>query len=79
LRQLTLMFGKMELPCSPARQAKALRNYIECEQEVRLFDAELTQGDLNEFTNMSNMLFGSIFTGMDRDVYHQRIVPKHGP
>nr|QDH88665.1 MAG: RNA-dependent RNA polymerase [Leviviridae sp.] len=79
LRQLTLMFGKMELECSPARKASAIRNYIECEQEVRLFDGELTQGDLNEFTRMSSMLFGSIFAGMDRDVYYQRIVPKHGP
>jgi len=79
LRQLTLLFGKMELACSPARNASAIRNYIECEQEVRLFDRALAQGDLLEFTNMSNMLFGSIFTRMDRDVYYERIVPKHGP
>jgi len=54
-------------------------NYLECELEVRLFDGVLSQRDLKEFTTMSNMLFGKVFTGMDRDVYDQRIVPKHGP
>jgi len=79
LRQLTLMFGKMELECSPVRKASAMRRYVECEQEVRMFDRDLTEGDLIEFTNMSNMLFGAIFTQMDRDVYYGRIVAKHGP
>jgi len=79
LRQLTLMFGKIELECSPARQLKAIQNYIECEQEVKLFDAGLSDRDLKDFADMSNMLFGSVLTEVDRDVYYQRIVPKHGP
>nr|QDH88480.1 MAG: RNA-dependent RNA polymerase [Leviviridae sp.] len=79
LRQLTLMFGKMELPCSRARELDAVRNYVKCEQEVRLFDSELSRSELSEFTRMSNMLFGSVFSQMDRDVYYGRLVPKHGP
>jgi len=79
LRQLTLGFGKMELPCSDARQLKALRGYIECEQEVRKCDSKLSRRDLVEFTQMSNLLFRDVFTAMDGDVYRQRIVPKHGP
>jgi len=79
LRQLTLMFGKMQLPCSKEREAAAIRNYVECEQDVRQFDSELTERDLNEFTSVSNLLFGELFTQMDRDVYYGRLVPKHGP
>ncbi|DAD52106.1 TPA_asm: RNA-directed RNA polymerase [ssRNA phage Esthiorhiza.2_2] len=79
LRQLTLAFGKIELECSPARKSKAIRNYIECELEVREFDRALTDRDLREFTSMSNLLFRSMFTALDRDVQYHRIVPKHGP
>ncbi|DAD51360.1 RNA-directed RNA polymerase [ssRNA phage Esthiorhiza.2_41] len=79
LRQLTLQFGKMELACSPARQAKSVRNYVECEKEVRLFDKELSKSDLRKFVRMSNMLFRGVFTKVDRDIYLGRYVPKHGP
>ncbi|DAD50584.1 TPA_asm: RNA-directed RNA polymerase [ssRNA phage Gephyllon.3_13] len=79
IRQLTLMFGKMELKCSPARESLAVRGYIECEQEVRLFDKELSESDLREFVNMSDMLFRTVFRKVDRDVYLGRYVPRHGP
>jgi len=73
------MFGKMELECSKARQLKAVSNYVKCEQEVRLSDNELSKSDLREFVRMSDMLFGRIFTQVDRDVYSGRYVPRHGP
>jgi hypothetical protein len=79
LRQLTLMFGKMRLECSPARKAAAVQNYIECEQDVRQSDIELSERDLNEFVAMSDLLFGRVFGKMDSDVYYDRLVPKHGP
>lgn len=79
IRQLTLMFGKINLECSPARQMRAARRYVECEQEVREFDRGLTKKDLREFVTMSNLLFGRVFDRMDRDVYYGRLVPQHGP
>jgi len=79
LRQLTLGFGKMQLPCSQARNSAAVRNYIECELDVREFDSNLSEVTLREFTDMSNLLFGKLFTKIDRDIYYGRTVPKHGP
>jgi hypothetical protein len=79
LRQLTLMFGKMELPCSPARQRKAVMNYLKCEQEVRELDRGLCDSDIAEFTAVSSMLFGRVFDHVDRDVYYDRLIPRHGP
>jgi hypothetical protein len=79
LRQLTLAFGKMRFDCSKKRQRAAIRGYVECEQDVRQFDKKFTQKDLSEFRNMSNLLFGKLFTEWDRDVYYGRLVPKHGP
>nr|QDH90430.1 MAG: RNA-dependent RNA polymerase [Leviviridae sp.] len=77
IRQLTLMFGKMEKACSPARQSAAVRNFVKCEQEVRSLD--LSPAELAEFKSMSSVLFAKVFSLMDRDVYYGRLVPKHGP
>jgi len=79
LRQLTLMFGKMQMDCSKERQAAAIQNYVECEQDVRQFDSELSRKDIAEFTQMSNLLFGQVFTRWDRDIFYGNLVPKHGP
>ena len=79
IRQLTLMFGKILLPCTPAREEEALRKYVECEQDVRQSDMRLSQEDLTEFQNMSDLLFREVFTQMDRDVYYGELLPKHGP
>jgi hypothetical protein len=79
IRQLTLMFGKLSLPCTKQRERKAMQNYVECEKEVRKFDMELTRKDLDEFQSMSNLLYSELFTQMDRDVYYGELLPKHGP
>jgi len=79
IRQLTLMFGKLLLPCSPARERAAMRNFVKCEQDVRQVDKELSQEDLAEFREMSDLLFRGVFTQMDRDVYYGQLLPKHGP
>jgi hypothetical protein len=79
IRQLTLMFGKIEFPCSDARRTRAIQNYIECEQDVRQFDMEFSQKDMAEFQTMSDLLFREVFTQMDRDIYYGELLPKHGP
>jgi hypothetical protein len=79
IRQLTLVYSKIELECSNARKLAAVSNYLECEQEVRLFDTELSESNLGEFVQMSDMLYGRIFTQIDRDIYLGCYAPKHGP
>jgi hypothetical protein len=79
LRQLTLSFAKIAIPCSPARERKAMQGYIECEQDMKELDKCLTSIDLERFGQMSSILFGSMFSRVDSDVYHGNIVPRHGP
>ena len=79
LRQLTLSFAKISFPCSDARVREAMAGYVKCEQDVRQFDSNLSEDDLVEFENMSNLLFEKAFTVIDRDVYYDRLLPKHGP
>ncbi len=79
IRQLTLLFGKMLLPCTPVRERKAMSEYIQCDKEVIYNDSILPDSDVDEFGRMGQLLFRSLFSSVDRDIYDGRIVPKHGP
>jgi hypothetical protein len=80
IRQLTLMFGKMNLPCTPERERAAFDGYIQCEKEVRANDAKLNSSHRDEFSRIARMLFAGAFTTVDRKIYNGEMSPvKHGP
>jgi hypothetical protein len=79
IRQLTLIFSKILLPCSPARERDAMLGYIECDREVKENDAILTEEDYSSFHRIARILYRSMFTEIDKLVYDEDIVPKHGP
>lgn len=77
VRQITLMFGKIALPCSIEREEAALDRYVECEKDIRSFDAALDDLDRSSFSRISEMLFSGLFTHVDQLVYEGKILPKH--
>jgi len=79
IRQLTLMFAKIQLKCSDARERAAMSSYIECEKEVKAHDAKLSSADMADFNRVSAILFRDLLTEVDRKVYYGEITPKHGP
>jgi hypothetical protein len=95
IRQLTLMFGKIALPEGPSngsfvpksdrkvvsedRERRAMKEFIQCEQDVKEADRLLDPDFVSDFKRMSALLFGDLFSKIDRDVYWGRIIPKHGP
>jgi hypothetical protein len=79
IRQLTLIYSKVLLPCSDTREKKAMSSFIVCEQEVRYNDSLMTSVDYDEFHRMSSLLFGSVLSKVDSDIYHGKVRPKHGP
>jgi hypothetical protein len=79
IRQLTLIFSKMLLPCTPERERKAMSEYVQCDKEVDYADSILPDSAFAEFGRMGRLLFGRLFTAVDRDIYNLDIVPKHGP
>jgi len=79
IRQLTLMFGKVLLPCSDTRQERAFSAFVECEQELHDAKFALGSSTLRDFERVSSMLFGDVFTAMDREVHDGNVIPKHGP
>jgi hypothetical protein len=79
VRQLSLMFGKIALPCSDTRVRSAIDDFIECEQDVRTHDASRSRGLVLDFERMSSVLFTDLFVRADREIYELNVVPKHGP
>jgi hypothetical protein len=79
VRQLTLAFSKILLECSDARVQDAFDQFIKCEESVRDTDKALSDEDLSDFLRLSDMLYASIFSRIDRKVYYGQISLKHGP
>jgi hypothetical protein len=80
IRQLTLMYSKIELPCSDTRVRDALRGWVECEQHVREADSQRTPIDIEAFRRMSALLYRKELTIVDRKIYDgDELFPQHGP
>jgi len=95
VRQLTLMFGKIALPdearkgpvslignrkvVSEKRERRAMKEYIQCEYEVRSADSRLMSHDWELFNRVASLLYDEIFLKVDSDIVLEKLVPKHGP
>jgi hypothetical protein len=79
VRQLTLMFGKVHLPCAPHRVEAAVRSYVEIDQEVRSYAEVISNERRNDFRRMALLLFGSVGTAVGNLVDSGGITGKHGP
>jgi hypothetical protein len=79
IRQLTLMFGKILVPCSDARIRGAMDGYIQCDKEVQISDAAITDSMWSDFRRVTRLLYGELFEVLDRDVFDRTLLPKHGP
>lgn len=79
IRQLSLIFSKILLPCTPARESKAMMDYVQCDKEVKESDDLLSPSLLRDFDRLSSLLFRDLFNHLDREIFMEKIVPKHGP
>ncbi len=79
LRQLLLMWAKIEIPCTEKRVEKALQGYVDCERDVRRYDDWIGDEDLQDYRRISRLLWAEVFSEMDEVIYHGNISPKHGP
>jgi hypothetical protein len=79
IRQLTLLYSKILIPCSDTRIRKSMDGFIECEKDVRQFDKDLTTVDSDRFNSMSSLLYASVFTRVDSNIYMGEMMPQHGP
>jgi len=79
VRQITLMFAKMAIECSPARREAAIDKYLSCELEVKENDRTISESLLERFDRMVLLLWADMFSEIDREIYEGNVIPKHGP
>jgi hypothetical protein len=79
IRQLSLIYSKILLPCTPNRERKAMMDYVQCDKEVGDIESCMPHSDVLEFGRMAQLLFGDLFAQLDRKIWENEIVPKHGP
>jgi hypothetical protein len=79
VRQLTLMFGKIRVRCSPKRELAALHQFLECEQDVKKNESRISEDERKRFGRVGRLLCSTLFSAVDRRIYEGRIVPRHGP
>ena len=81
IRQITLMFGKLEVSCSEKRIQAAISRYVQCEQDVKHFDLLLlSEPDrLQRYSRIGRLLWADYFSKVDSRIYNDSVVPKHGP
>jgi hypothetical protein len=79
VRQLTLMFGKVQLPCAPHRVEAAIRSYVEVDQEVRSYVATQSAEAREGFRRVALLLFGGVNAAVDDLIDSGSIAGKHGP
>jgi len=81
IRQLTLMFKRIELPCSDAREARAIAGFVAVEEELtQRRDSRSTPADLlRKFQRTALLLWGDAFQTVDRKVEAMELRPRHGP
>lgn len=77
--QLTLMFGKVQLPCAPHRVEAAVRSYIEVDSEVRISADTQDTRDREAFRRVALLLFSDIATNVDDLVNTGSVTGRHGP
>lgn len=85
VRQVCYLFKKLEMPCSDNRVEQAFRNFVHCDDEVRLMDIRIGErrkfqwNSWFNFERMANLLFWDVLYELDQKIWNYEIIPKHGP
>lgn len=79
VRQITLLFGKILLPCSDTRRRAAIRGFVETDNEVYRNEAALSLEKSEDFVMMSQLLWTDVFSTVSLRINSGELLPKHGP
>jgi hypothetical protein len=78
IRQLTLMFAKIEIPVSRKRERAAYKQFMECEQYVLDHGRGISAERRAVFRNMSRLIFRDTFSRAENQISAWELVPRHG-
>jgi hypothetical protein len=78
IRQISLLFGKILLPCRDDRVKRAFDQYIECELDVIKHQSRFVNHLQSDYARLGSMLFRNLFSQLSNRIYHEELLPKHG-
>lgn len=73
VRQICLFFKKIEMPCAPEREQKAIDAFVQVERDLSVF--ALGGSDAEFFSVVANLLWRDVLVGVNP----LDLIPKHGP
>lgn len=73
VRQVTLLFSKLERDCTEERISDALSSYVRTDKEI----PDISQNHLEEFSRAALQLFGSYFSDVENRLYQGEFIPRH--
>jgi hypothetical protein len=80
VRQICLLFKKIEMDCTDEVNERALARYVECDAEVEKWSEENENSpDVERFVRLTSLLYSSVFRQVDEEVRSYELFPNHGP
>lgn len=79
IRQITLLWKKLEKPVTPKRLKRAFDQFVTTDQDVREAADRVSSEAYETVTRVSNLLFSRSMTKVDELVYYNELIPTHGP
>jgi hypothetical protein len=79
LRQFTMLFKKILLPCSLERERSAYASFIECENEIGALNNNFPDHLLDGFGHVADLVWGNTLGSLNEAVVGRTLVPRHGP
>lgn len=79
IRQICLMWKKIQLPCSKERSDAAYTQFIECELEVPTARADYDIRRLSRFIMCSSIVWGGVLISVSEKIESGTLLPRHGP
>lgn len=79
IRQLTLLYKKVEIDCTPQRVEKAKDAYALCERELKATEPLSIPEEWKSLSVTFDVLFSRILTRIANRIDNFELSPKHGP
>jgi len=79
IRQFTLMWAKIAIPCSEERVKAALKGYVANDANIHNYRATISPDLWEDYRRLGRLLWSDVFQGITEDILYFRIIPKHGP
>jgi len=73
IRQICRCFNKLQTPCSPEREQRALEGFSDIEQSLAMFQVQ--DADLQDFDLVCRIMWDPLFL----DFNPNELIPRHGP